>query len=144
MKNTDRPEDELRQEILAELQEKFNIRDEITFNEFNIHEKLKNHAFNYLRYQDNLDKAKYDLEKMNELKDKIVGEQYHYYRFNGEENLSKVEIEKYYLTKDPKVLKINKLIRLQQLKVEFFAICVRSLDKMGWNMKNYIEANKSI
>lgn len=144
MKDTEKSEEELKQEIIENLRSEYKIEDEVSFNEFNINDKLKNHAFVFLKYQSQLDKVKYELEKLNELRDKIVGERYHYYRFNNDESLTKIEIEKYYLSKDEKVLKINKLIRLHQIKVDFFTICCKALDKMGWNMKNFIEAHRSI
>lgn len=135
-------EDVEKKKLIDNLRKEFQIECDVEFNEFSIQEKLKTHAFLMLRYGEQLERANYDLEKLKELKDKIVGERYHYYRFNYDEGLTKVEIEKYYLVKDDKVLKINKLIRLQKIKVDFFNICYKALDKMGWNMKNYLEAHK--
>lgn len=131
-----------KKELIENLRNEYKIEDDIAFNEFTIQDKLKNHAFLMLRYGEQLERANYDLEKLKELKDKITGDRYHYYRFNYDEGLTKVEIEKYYLVKDDKILKINKLIRLQKIKVDFFSICYKALDKMGWNMKNYLEAHK--
>lgn len=137
-------EEELKKELLESLKLEYNIAEDVSFNEFNIHEKLKNHAFVMLRYGELLERANYDYEKLKELRDKIIGERYHYYRFNFDEGLTKIEIEKYYLVKDEKIMKINKLLRLQKIKVDFFNICTKAIDKMGWNMKNYIDAHKSI
>ena len=140
----EKSEEELRIEILKDLKAEFPIEEEVKFNEFNIQSKLQNHAYVFMNYHSQLDKAKTDYNKMLELKDKIVGERYHYYRFNYEENLNKPEIEKYYLTQDPKILKINKLLRIQELRVEFFSMSVKALDKMGWNMKNFLESCKTL
>lgn len=135
-------EEDEKKKLLNTLLEQYPIDKDVTFNEFDIQEKLKNHAFILMKYQRELEKVKYDHSKILELKEKIVCERYQYYRFNYDEQLSKPEIEKYYLPGDEKILKINKVLRMQDVKVNFFEICVRSLDKQGWNMKNYIETHK--
>lgn len=128
--------------ILNDLKTEWPIEKDVSFNEFNIQEKLQNHAFILMKYQNQYDNEKFKLDKILELKEKLVGDRYHYYRFNYDESLQKAEIEKYYLPKDEKILKINRLIRLQEVRVNFFLICVKILDKMGWNMKNFLESHK--
>ena len=131
MNNNVKSEEQEKKELIEKLKQEFDIVSDIDFNEFTIQEKLKQHAFLMVRYGECLERANYDLEKLKELKEKITGERYHYYRFNYDEGLTKIEIEKYYLVKDEKILKINNLIRLQKVKVDFFNICCKAVDKMG-------------
>lgn len=126
-------------EIFEWLRTEYPIEQEAVFSEFNIQEKLQNNSLLVLKYQGLYNQAKIDLEKMEDLAANLAGKLYDHYRFNYVENLTKQEIEKYYLPKDPKILKINKLIRKQKVKVEFFAMCYKSLEKMSWNMKSFSE-----
>lgn len=129
--------------ILSELQEKFPIENEVSFNEFNIDERLQMNGNLILKYKGLYNETKIKLDRMIEIKEKIVGERYDYYRFNYDRVLTKPEIEKYYLPKDEKIIKCNDLIRKQQIKVDFFEMCYKTLEKVGWNMKTFCELMRS-
>lgn len=128
--------------IIEELEKKFNINEEVSFNEYNLAEKLQNHSFVLLQYNQILLREKINLSKLEEILNKKLGEKYHYYRFNFDEQLTKPEIEKYYLVKDKDILKIKELLRKQEIVVGFFEACVKSIESMGWDIKNFIENSK--
>lgn len=128
--------------IIEELEKKFNINEEVSFNEYNLSEKLQNHSFVLLQYNQILLREKINLSKLEEILNKKMGEKYHYYRFNFDEQLTKPEIEKYYLVKDKDILKIKELLRKQEIVVGFFEACVKSIESMGWDIKNFIENSK--
>lgn len=137
-------EAEEKSQLLQKLKEEWNIEEEIQFNEFNIQEKLQKNVFVYSQYMEQYTKEKSALDKLIEMRDALIAKRYDYYRFEDDRQLQKPEIEKYYLPKDKQILKLNRIIRIQQYKVDFFNICCKALDKMGWNMKNFIEANRRI
>ena len=85
---------------------------------------------------------KLKLEKLQEILDKKTGERYHHYRFDFNESLTKPEIERYYLPKDPEILKIKPLIQKQEIVVGFFATAVKALESVQWSMKNFIDYQK--
>ena len=37
---------------------------------------------------------------------------------------------------------MNKILRIQKARVDFFEICVNGLNKQGWNMKNFSDNMK--
>ena len=136
-------EEEEKEEQIENLKKEWPIEEDISFNEFNIAEKLQNNAFLFTKYQDQLNREKAIMEKLLEIKEKIIGDVYNYYRFEDDRQLQKPEIEKYYLPRDKKILKINAIIRKQQVNVDYFTLCCKALDKVGWNMKNFLEAHRS-
>ena len=134
--------EETRNEIVEKLLKEHPILDLVSFNEFNLSEKLSKNPMLYMKYRDLAAAAKHDMELMELLFEKVRGEQYDYYRFNIDANLTKSEIEQYYLPKDAKLLKIKKIMLIQKIKVEFFESCAKSLDKQTWAMRNWIEESK--
>ena len=123
--------------LIEQLVEKYPIYDLVSFDETNIVEKISKNPYLVMQYQDLALKAKIKYEEIEELKDKLTGELYHKYRFEQDEELSTKEIEKYYLPKDPKILKVNELLRKQKIVLEFFNCCVKGLDRAYWSMKEY-------
>ena len=132
----------MEEKIVNILKEKYPIDALISFNEFNIADKLKNHAFELMKWSDFLLKEKFKLQKLTDELEEVTCVLYNKYRFEFDKNLSKVEIEKYYIPQDPEYKKLMKKIRIQEIIVAYFEICVRSIDKQGWNMKNFIEQNR--
>lgn len=128
--------------IIKELEEKYPISEDVSFDEYNISEKLQNHAFLLISYNRQLVHEKLKLEKIQEILDKKTGERYHHYRFDFNESLTKQEIERYYLPKDPELQKLKPLIQKQEIRVGFFTTAVKALESVQWSMKNYIDIQK--
>ena len=133
-------EDTEREEILQTLHSEHPIEDLVSFSEFNIQEKLTQNSMLVVRYRELYLRERNAMEKLIALKEKTIGEQYDFYRFQYDKDLKPAEITTYYLTKDPKIIQLNRLIRLQQIRVDFFQICADALEKMGWNMKNFLDS----
>jgi len=124
-------------DVWMELKEQFPIDEIVKFSEFNISEKLMENTWQLTKFTELYQKEAEELNRIMALKDKIIGMRYDFYRFNYDKELRQSEIEKYYLPKDEKIIKINKIIRQQQWRVEFFSMCVKAIDKVQWNMKNF-------
>ena len=129
-----------REEVIAELLKEHPITDMTKFSEIDIQDKLQENAFLIVKYSELLYKEKDHYSRILALKDKIVAERYDYYRFNFAKELRPAEIEKYYLLKDSKVIQMNKILRRQQWRMEFFEIAVKAFNGMGWNMKSYLQS----
>lgn len=130
-------------QIVDELMKCYPIEDEVSFSEFDIQEKLQKNGFLIMKYKGLYNQNKVNLEKLEEERDRVIGERYNHYRFHYDESLSKVEIEKYYLPRDDAIIALNNKVRLQKVIVDFFDMCVKSLEKVYWNMKTFSENERS-
>ena len=131
-----------RDTVIEQLNIEHPITDIITFDEATVRDKLERNTFDVLRYQELYFKEKENLDKIIALKNKTMGEQYDHYRFGFDKVLTPAEIKSYYLPKDEKLIKINRLERQQQWRVDFFEVCYKAINNMGWNMKSYLQALK--
>lgn len=128
--------------LLDKLRAEYPIEELIQFDEYNISEKLKDHAFVLQQYEDFLLRERGDLARLEEIKEQLIGKAYDKFRFHDNRGLEKKEIEKYYIPREASIIKVNGLIAKQTLRVDFFTVCVKALEKMGWNMKMYLESLK--
>jgi len=131
-----------RDAIVNELLQEHPIDEMVKFDQFNLQEKLRKNTDLVAKYTDLLNKEKADLEYLQEMLEKLYGQRYHHYRFNYEENLDKKEIEKYYLPADPQIIQMKRIIRKQQIRVNFFNLCVKSLDRQYWGIRTFLDAEK--
>ena len=138
----ERVRSELNEDVLfAKLESEYGVYDLLNFNEFNLKGRLERLAYHMkdfkLKYLQELAKV----EQVQDHLDKVIGEKYQALK-NGEVSLTKTEIEKYYLTTDTRVLEIKGLLRKQELRAEYFKAVWDCMEKLGWNIKNYIDLQK--
>jgi hypothetical protein len=133
---------EERDKTIQELREKYPIEEQVKFNEFNIADKLRENTELKVMYEELYEREKSILSKMIDVYEEIRGKTYDYYKFDYDKVLQKNEIEEYYLPRNPKVKKAKELIDRQEIKVKFFKICMNAMDRMYWNMRNYVEYDK--
>ncbi len=129
-----------REEIVKELMEEHPILELVKFSDLDIMEKLKENPFYIVKYKDMYHK---ELAIYDDLQDKyelLVGRQYDHYRFEFDKELSKPEIEKYYLPKDKKIIQMKQILRRQESRMKFFELAFKGFEQMGWRMKAYIDA----
>jgi hypothetical protein len=125
--------------LLKELQEKWPIIEEVSFNELNIQEKLQEWPFKLVQYHEQFLKEKSKLYEINELKTQEAGKIYDNLRFHSDKQLTKQEIETYYIPREPSIIKLNKAIEKQAIIVEYFSNCVDALKKITWSAKLFHE-----
>jgi hypothetical protein len=123
--------------IQEELMKDHNILEMVSFNDIDLQEKLKRNAYLVTQYSNLLSAEKREYERLEEIYDALVGKQYDYYRFEYDKELTKVEIEKYYIPNDKKVKQMKRILAKQRHRVDFFESCVRGLKQCGWNMGTY-------
>jgi len=129
-------------EVLEKLILEHPIEDMIQFTDINIQEKIKENTRNVVKYNDLYQKELGILDVLTDKMESLFGKRYDYYRFDYEKELTKIEIERYYLPNDVYIKKMKKLIRRQNIKVRFFKLCYQAFDKMGWSMKLFWETIK--
>jgi hypothetical protein len=135
-------DEENREIILKELKDEYPILKQCTFSEFTINEKLQENMKLRIQYNELYEHHKYLYDKLNDKKEELICDLYDHYRFEHDRNLSKIEIEQYYLPKHPKIKKMNKILEKQKLKMDFFKLCVSSLEKLYWNIQTYVKNEK--
>ena len=123
------------EKILEELKAEHNVDELISFTDIDIQEKLKENSFMVMKYKDLWIKEKATLEDLEDKLNTLISKRYNYYRFEIPENLTKVEIEKYYLPGDKKIIQMKTILRKQQVRVDFFSMIFTGLEKMQWNIK---------
>jgi hypothetical protein len=130
-------------ELISNLKEKYKIEEYVLFDDINIQEKLRENAYMILHYKGLYFKEKNNLDKISEIRDKIIGKRFDYYRFNYNKELKSNEIKEYYLPQDEEITKINRLYKKQQWKVDFFEAATEALIQMGWRMKSYLDERRT-
>ena len=130
--------------IVEALKAEYPVEDIVSFNEFDLQDKLQQNAFIFIEYQNLYYKERAHLEYLQTLKDRLIGTLYNKFRFDDPRNLDKKEIEKYYIPNDKKMIELEKLIAKQQVRVEFFEIIAKAIEKLGWNIKNYLDAGRQL
>jgi len=135
-------EEQERDEVWKSLYELYPIDQQVRFNEFDVTQKLSMLPFLKVQYDDLFYKEKARYDRMLEAVEKIQGIRYDHYRFNYDRELTKYEIEKFYLPKDPTLLEAKKKLRKQQWRVDFFKLCSDSISNMGWQIKAFLESTK--
>jgi hypothetical protein len=126
-----------REIIQEKLMEEHPILEMVSFNELDLQEKLKDNTFLTLKYQDLYNMERMLYEEMEEKMEALMGKRYDHFRFEQDKALTKTEIEKYYLPKDPYIKKMRQLMRNQMIRVEFFEMCFKGLKDVKWNMKEF-------
>jgi hypothetical protein len=128
-----------RNQLISELKSKYPIEPFLSYNEFNLQERLEFLPMKIIEFQGYLDNEKSILDDLMEQKDILVGKLYDNYRFEYDKKLDKFEIKDYYLNKDPKKIAFDKIIKKQTWTVAYFLGCVKALDKMSWIIKDFIK-----
>ena len=135
-------EEQERDEVWKSLYENYPIDQQVRFNEFDVTQKLSMLPYLKVTYDDLFyrEKARYD--RMLETVEKIQGIRYDHYKFNFDRELTKYEIEKFYLPKDQTLLEAKKKLRKQQWRVDFFKMCSDALASQQWQIKSFLETMK--
>jgi len=134
---------EERDALIEELKEQYPIHQQVLFNEFTIGDKLQENMKLRVKYQELYEKEQFKYDKLKEKFDVLQAQRYDFYRFESDRNLTKTEIEQYYLPADKKLRKLKEIIEKQELRMKFFKLCMDSIDKLYWRMKQYIDNEKA-
>jgi len=126
-----------REEIWNKLKEKYPIDEQVKFNEFNINDKLQENMELRIKYQELYEHELFIYNQLLDKMDTLKGKRYDFYKFESDRNLYKSEIEQYYLPKDEKILKMKYQLQKQEQVVKFFKLCMESVEKLYWRIKEF-------
>jgi len=129
-------------DILGPLLVEHPIHDLIKFDDVNLQKKIQENMTMVVRYRDLYHQELAKLDKLKDLLDKLIGKRYEFYRFDDTKTWTKVEIERYALPADEKVVKMKKIVRKQEVRVRFFEMCWKAFDKQQWSMRMFIDTLK--
>ena len=127
--------------IFSKMEAEYNVYDLLTFNEFNIQERLERLSFHMKDFRLKFLQEQAKLGQLQDHLDKITGDKYVALK-DGAVTLTKTEIEKYYLPKDEEIMKVKAAIRKQEMRTEYFQAVWHAMDKLQWNMKLYCDNSK--
>lgn len=128
-------------EILTNLDREFDVEELLTFNEFNIKQRTEDNSFYQLKFRQLFLTETAKLERLKERLNRETGEKYQALK-NGEVQLTKTEIEKFYLVADRDLIRIKGGIAKQEMRVKFFELVVKSFESQQWNIKAWHELSK--
>lgn len=125
--------------LLTKLREEYDVSGLLEFNEFDVNEKLSWNAFIIEKFRMLYIHEK---QKYNRLELKFqerAGELYDYYKYKESKDLKKTEIERYYLPANQELIKLKKMLLLQETRVSFFEALTEAFKSQGFNMRNFVE-----
>ena len=133
---------EERDKLIENLKEEYPIEEQVKFNQFCVSDKLQDNMKLKIKYQELYDHENYIHHKLKDKLDILICNRYDYYRFESDRNLTKTEIENYYLPADKKIRKVKNIIEKQEIRVKFFDICLKAINELYWRIKAYIDNEK--
>jgi len=128
------------EEVIQDLSDECDVVNLLSFNEINIQDKLFTNAAKVQHYTELYYREKNDYDKIIEIKEALIGKKFEYYKTNADLLLKQSEIEKYYLPRDPDIMRITSIARQQKWRVDFYWGLKGALEKQGWNMMNYLKS----
>lgn len=128
--------------IHDELLKQYPIFDLLEFNDINVQEKLQKNAYLIMDYNRLYLEELSRLEDLEEKLDALIGQRYNYYRFECDKEYDKTEIKNYCIPSDKKIRQLKRIIKKRKAIVDFFEMCLKGLEKQGWNMKTFSDNMK--
>ena len=124
-------------EIFDELKKEHDIENLASFTDLDIADKLKTNEITTIRYKELYYKELQIYEELERKMEALKGLRYKHYKFNEDHEWSKYEIEKYCFPTDKSIIQMNKIMDKQLVRVRFFEMCFKSLEKLSWNMHTF-------
>lgn len=128
--------------IFDDLKAEHKIEEIATFSDIDIAEKLQKNEMMIIKYKELYYQELNKYEILERKMDTLRGLRFKYYKFEDNHEWQKKEIEDFCLPADKKIIQMKKIMAKQNVKVRFFEICWKAIDKMGWSMKNFTEREK--
>lgn len=111
----------------------------VEFNEDNIKEKIKENVKQIFKFKKLYYIAESKYIELLSLQQDIIGQQYDWYKFEFDRSLSMNEVKEFYITKDPKVKQVKRMLIKQQIQKNFFKLCIDSFIIQGERMHDFIK-----
>jgi hypothetical protein len=128
--------------ILNKLQREYDVYPLLDFNEITITEKIQKNPFYIKMFRLKQLKEKNRLELLEDRLKERESELYDYLKFHDDRNLTKTEIERYYLNLDDKIKELKKGIYIQRIVVDYFGAIIEAFTNQHWAFKNWLDTGK--
>ena len=128
--------------IFEQLKQEHPIDELVKYDELNISEEIQKNPGLIVKYRDLYHMSLAELDELETLMEKLMGKRYEHYRFHTDEGWTKVEIEKYCLPQDEKIVRMKNIIARQKVKTRFFEMCWKAFESRQWSMKLFMETLK--
>ena len=128
--------------ILKELSETYDVYSLLEINEFHLKQQIEKNPFYQELFRMEMLKEKGKLMRLEIMRDEKTGIIYDELKNRSDTSYTKQEIERYYLPKDPELIKIKKLMLKTQIRYEFFEAVYDAFKVQGYNFKSYIETTR--
>ena len=126
--------------ILKKLQEEYaEYIENLNFNEFNVGDRARENAYMVEHFRLLAISEKNKLKRIEEQINTKAGELYNHYKYEDDRELSKVEIERYYLPTNGELNRLKRLYAMQEVKVGFFDVMAESFKSQGFSIKNFLD-----
>lgn len=128
------------------------LKDDLTFNESNIHDKLSKLPVVTTKWSDRYIKCKNTLNKLEREKSEMTKIRTHWYsgRLKNDEgkfcpyDLTPQEIRDVYIPGDDNILLIREKIDRKKLELQFLDYALKQCNQIHWTMKSWIDWQKYI
>jgi len=131
-------DDICKDDIQKKMWEEYGIDGLVETSEYKLKEQIQRNPFHIQNFR-LLALKEMGLKKVLEIeRDEHIGNLYDTLKNKSDVSLTKAEIEKYYIPKDPEVIKYKKRILLREIRLEFFESIKDALEKQAWSFKNVL------
>ena len=124
---------------ISKLQEEYDVSEMLDFNEFNINDRLQWNAYLIEQFRLMYINEKHKYGKLEAKFNERAGVWYDHYKYNDGRDLTKTEIERYYLPKTDELIRLKKLLQLQEIRVSYFESLAEAFKSQGFNLRNFVE-----
>lgn len=128
--------------VLFNLLTEYDITSLLGWDELNVRDRIEKNPWiqKHCRMKALQEEAK--LGKVQDMFDKHVGELYHSLKYESGLELTKTEIERYYIPKDVRVCELKEILRTQELVVGYWRELVKTLEHQHWALRNWVDSGK--
>ncbi|MFW6007927.1 MAG: hypothetical protein ACOCP8_01570 [archaeon] len=125
--------------IISDLEKEYNIDELLYYDEYTIGEKLQENAYLVENFRLMAINEKHKLQKIEKKLSEKTGEIYDYYKYQDPRDLTKQEIERYYLPSNKELIKLKKMYEIQEHRVNYFEALCEAFKTQGFNMKHFLD-----
>jgi hypothetical protein len=129
-------------EILKQLQLEYDVFPLVTTNEFKIRDQIEKNPYYQEQFRLLYLAEKSRLMELEIVRDAYIGQLYDDLKHKNDVILSKVEIERFYIPKDSRVIKLRKLELEIEIRMQFFEAVWEAFKTQGWQLKLWVDINK--
>jgi hypothetical protein len=118
------------------------VEDDLALDRTNVLEEAQNNCVKYHRYLTLLYTEKANLSKLEDLRIKLNGKLYHYYKFEYDHKLASGTEISIYINKNDKMIIINNNITIMKEKIKYIEGIIECFKQRSFMIRNLIDVIK--